>query len=392
MAAQGINEFCIDIRRVRQIDLNTVVRCVSQFFDKIRVYYRLDKISPVTVKEHSGISYEGHLYLEDSVEFLANPIQVNPGLDHGQAVLTLFLSPGNHLDVDLLFNWLLKQKVPIFKLAFNIPANAQKTTYQDSFKSLSDRVTVLIERLSANGIRTEIFGPLPFCFFSDANLGVLARESLPYADYRKDTITLSIDAKGNITPWNGFDWLPVTYLDDGMTLKDLHDFYRVRRQEFAYKLDLFRECGSCKYKLTGKCSAAHYYGKHRRGINNLGFYPAKLLPAMAPFLSCRVHNNVSFIKGEDYKILTIKGDRTLPSQKLNSSAFAFYELCKAYGNLARVLEKVRELFGLSYMENFLHLLDQFQKNGFLVLEPLKKFSADIEAELKNSIAQTWRYL
>ena len=86
-----------------------------------------------------------------------------------------------------------------------------------------------IETMRRAAVPVSIDGALPFCLFSDAQQGMLARECLAADDYRQPRITLAFRADDTAAPWSG----PLRHLVrswTGVPIGSLLNFYRARER------------------------------------------------------------------------------------------------------------------------------------------------------------------
>lgn len=372
---------------VLETSFNTINH-LSSTFQEVRLYCTLNHPYALDLQQFNSLFIEYFIFLSEMVSSREFP----PLRKRGSCKIgvTLFLTPEYKVDPDALSDWLIGQDISVFRFALSMPKRSQRQISVNIYKPLAVQMIRLITKLAFRGIRTEVRGPLLFCLFSDSELGILARECLPNSDYRTCAITLSINQYGTISTWDGPMQSLFTYVEKEMTMQHIYNFYKVRSHELFLRRDAFKECTSCHLKNRGLCKACFYYspvqGRYR---NYYGFYPLTEHPELIPYLSCRVHPDIEGTKARDSYILAIRKDRTLNSQWLNSSSFKLWELCSEYEKLSDIVEKINFIWGANHIKHFLVVIDQLQKSGFLILEPLAAFSQDIDTVLSNYAADTW---
>ncbi len=230
-------------------------------------------------------------------------------------------------------------------------------------------VVALVDELALRGVRTEVFGPLPFCAFDDRSLGVLARECLVHADYRSDEVPMQIAPGRGLSPWSGPLAACSVKLAEFAGLAELRNFFAVRRLEFAFRTRAFSRCADCPLQKREVCSAGHHLGPSPPGA---GFFP--LLgrsPRQIFALDGRPHPDVRCEPdgaGEgDGFVLTVPRDRRLSALRLNPAAREIWALCERHRPVADVVRTACRGLDDEHAAAILMLLDHIQRAGFWLL-------------------------
>ncbi|MCF6158542.1 MAG: hypothetical protein E3K32_08190 [wastewater metagenome] len=392
LSAQGLKSLHLDIRNTITCTIPSIIERASVFFEEIILYCMPNcselipshVTTPLFVDSHVSAHEVPHL--EPCVHSKENK------LPSDRFSITLFLDLQRTFDPTALFDWINNQNISYIKLFISNTENLQSSLSIEALRPQAQKMVQFISMLANRNLRIEITSPLPFCLFSESELGMLARECLPNYDYRRDIIILAINTAGAVFPWHGPMRSLVVPVENNMTFVQINNFYKVRRHELARRFTAFSACENCDLKRRGYCSANYFYSPTLYEEERFGYYPISSFPGLMSFLSCRIHSDISVKKKEDCCILSIKEDRTLSSQQLNRTAFLLWEFCSEHGKLSDAIDKVCRLCGGKYLNDFLAIADMLQRSGFLILEPSGDLSSNMQISLREWMSETWRNL
>ncbi|MCF6158543.1 MAG: radical SAM protein [wastewater metagenome] len=160
-------------------------------------------------------------------------------------------------------------------LAFPVVERAHHIV-KEELKNIGRKVVSSLRMLNARGIKTYVDCPLPYCIFSDEDMGFLSRESLSVVNWGYCGLTLEVNPDLTIKA------CPVQREQERVPLSFFRNMQEMERFFFAkmsvYKANhiLFEECRDCRYYLNNRCqggclgySKDKYEGMQESGISAL---------------------------------------------------------------------------------------------------------------------------
>lgn len=217
-----------------------------------------------------------------------------------------------------------------------------------------------IETMSRASVPVSIDGALPFCLFTDAQQGMLARECLAADDYRQPRTTLAFRADDTVSPWSG----PLRHLfrsSTGVPIGSLLNFYRARERMSSEGIE---ECRGCP--LRGRaCAAWQFHARPDPWTRRCGVLDVPDLVRSLGYARITPHPHVRVRANGDGAELSIDGDRTLSAVRLNAAALAVWRCVTASDRVETVVRTVCADSGEGMALPTLQVLAVLQESGFV---------------------------
>lgn len=137
-------------------------------------------------------------------------------------------------------------------LAFPSAPGAAFVT-REQLPLVGERIVRLLEDLAAQGVRTYVDCPLPYCIFSDAQLGLISRQALSVINWGYCGLTLEVNPDLTVKA------CPAQREEERVALTAFADMQALQRYFFTrmsvYKAAhrLYEHCADCRYYLQQRC-------------------------------------------------------------------------------------------------------------------------------------------
>lgn len=269
--------------------------------------------------------------------------------------LSIYLAPGQPIPT-------IDAEVARVRFAFAAPAGRSRLA---DYRRLVPGLMAELRALAARWVRVSWRGALPFCLFSDTELGELARECLPHADYRSPPLVLAWRADGTVAPWSGRLRHLVRELEPGTDVGALISFYKARQLAVSAPA-AFTECTACLLRRRGICSAWDDLAPPVPPQPTPGVWPAAAL--CLPGLQVHPHPAAALEQdGPAAWLLAIPTDRTLDAFRLNEGAKKLWDLIGSGGPCSELLARVEALWDQAGARSVLALIERLQSSGFVIV-------------------------
>lgn len=233
----------------------------------------------------------------------------------------------------------------------------------DGYRQLATALTEHIQHLSRAGCEVGFRGALPFCAFSDAEQGVLARECLAVEDYRRPELLLAYRSDGDVAPWRGpLQNLLMAPADE----RSLRSFFRAR-QLAGVGGPAFSSCGDCALRRSGVCSAWQDLAPPTPSVPTRAIVPQATLLAPDADVWLAQSPAAAVSTDDSGHRLQIAADRTLPAMLLNPAALKVWQTIGSGIPVTSLQAQVAKT-STALVAPVMTLVEQLQQLGFVLAQ------------------------
>jgi len=350
LAAARVAELDIRQARLGPDDVAALVRTANTTNTRFRIHCTIDQ-TPEPLP-----SSDGRVEIEYHVAATAYPADWASVPSGAGVRLTVTLSP--HVAVPAL-----PALHKVVRLELAASPHASDVEAVGGTRDMAGGMIDLVRRLSRNGCDVGIRGALPFCAFTDAEQGVLARECLAAEDYRSPEIVFSYRSDGSVSPWRGH--LENLLVEPGED-RAMRNFFRARQRACSGG-PAFAQCNGCALRKNGVCAAWDDLAPPYPRVPRQAIVVASRLAERPAGIRLTRHPDAHVApEGNAYR-LHIPTDRTLPAMLLNESALFVWETIGEGIDAADLCTSVRQTDD-SLVMPVMKLVEQMQRLGFVLAD------------------------
>lgn len=150
-------------------------------------------------------------------------------------------------------------------LAYPVAEKARYVAASD-LQATGKRVMEMLRALAGRGVRTYVDCPLPYCMFSDEDLGFVSRQALSVINWGYCGLTLEVNPDLTIKACPSQaerERAPLEWFDD---MAQMERFFYSRMSVYKAEHRLLDECAACSYFQQQRCQGGCLaYSKERFG-------------------------------------------------------------------------------------------------------------------------------
>lgn len=170
-------------------------------------------------------------------------------------------------DSDFLVRYADEYGIPAVRWALAYPvADGAAHVASSELASVGSRVVTMLRALGERGVRTYVDCPLPYCMFSDEELGLVSRQALSVVNWGYCGLTLEVNPDLTVKACPSQlerERVPLDWFDD---MRQMERFFFSRMSVYKAAHRLLDECAGCRYfeqqRCQGGCLA---YSKEKFG-------------------------------------------------------------------------------------------------------------------------------
>lgn len=157
-------------------------------------------------------------------------------------------------DPSFIFDYMDKYGVRSLRWALSFPvADGAAHIPKESLKKIGNAVIPMLKTLTSRGVRAYVDCPLPYCIFSDEDMGYLSREAMSVINWGYCGLTLEVNPDLTVKA------CPIQREVERVPLSFFRNMQEMERYFFAkmsvYKANhmLFKDCSDCRYYHNSRC-------------------------------------------------------------------------------------------------------------------------------------------